>query len=64
MAYKKLFCYDGPVYDGTVIYTRIKVYCHAYTKLQAISIIAGNINKDAGRKGLWLDQQYMKEETK
>ena len=43
---KRLYCYEGAVWNGDVIYKRVKEYIHASSRAQAIEQLKRRIKLD------------------
>ena len=43
---KRLYCYEGAVWNGDVIYNSVELYVHAYSKRQALELLKVRIKAD------------------
>jgi len=43
---KRLYCYDGAVLNGDVIYNNVELYVHAYSPRQALELLKVRIKAD------------------
>ncbi len=43
---KRLYCYDGAVWNGDVIYNNVELYVHAYSPRQALELLKVRIKAD------------------
>ena len=43
---KRLYCYNGAVWNGDVIYNSVELYIHAYSPRQALELLKIRIKND------------------
>ena len=43
---KRLYCYNGAVWNGDVIYNTVELYVHAYSPRQALELLKARIKSD------------------
>ena len=43
---KRLYCYEGAVWNGDVIYNSVELYVHAYSPRQALELLKVRIKSD------------------
>lgn len=43
---KRLYCYNGAVWNGDVIYNSVELYVHAYSPRQALELLKVRIKAD------------------
>lgn len=56
---KHKYLYQGPVFNGDVIYCIVKEFTSAYTQAQALLFLQRRISKEKGLE-VWLDSLYIR----